>query len=393
MCKKTCSLLTRHSSLPVVILFLFSITSCQKASQEDKNTTHVKVFYEEDKYGGWPANWGIWSWNNEILVGFTKANHKERKSHTFDRETSRNMFARSKDGGQNWTIEDGFEHGITEQTVEHQIGKLSKPATVLEESIDFSNPNLAFTFRMVDMYEGPTSFYYSYDRGKTWKGAHQLNIDFGSKKPAGIVSRTDYIIDGKHSMTAFLTVGFIEGDTNWREVACVRTLDGGLTWKLVSWIGPEKINSIMPSSIRLDHSNILTMIRRTKPPEMVAFVSEDNGSQWKQLNNPVKMDSSGNPPALLKLKDGRLCLVYGIRESETMPDGIGMYVVYSSDNGQSWSTPKLLRGKDGAVWDIGYPRSIELPNGNIVAIYYYNNADAGDKNRYIAATIFNPKNN
>lgn len=31
---------------------------------------HVRVYFERGMFGGWPANHGIWSWGNEILVGF-----------------------------------------------------------------------------------------------------------------------------------------------------------------------------------------------------------------------------------------------------------------------------------------------------------------------------------
>ncbi len=369
---------------------IIAIISCDQKASETDDVRHVKVYYEEGMYGGWPANWGIWSWDNEILVGFTKGKHLEKESHTFDRSTSKTMFGRSLDGGRTWSIEDGYARGITEATFEHNIGELSQPAAPLHDSIDFFDPNLAFTFRMTNLLEGPTSFYYSYDRGKSWKGAYQLDIDFSPRKPAGIVSRTDYVIDGKHAMTAFLTVGFMEGDTNWREVACVRTEDGGLTWRLLSWIGSEKANSIMPGSVRLDESSLLCMIRQTKPPEMTSYLSQDDGLTWSRLPNPVIVDRNGNPPALLKLQDGRLCLVYGLRNKETRPEDIGMYVTYSSDIGQTWTEPQLLRGQDGAVWDIGYPRAVELPDGKVVAVYYYNNADAGDSYRYIAATVFDP---
>lgn len=382
--------MTNHLSLLFSFLVAFIFQSCDQKASPGEEVQHVKVYYEEGMYGGWPANWGIWSWDNEVLVGFTKGEHLEKESHTFDRSTSKTMFARSLDGGLSWSIEDGYEHGITEATFEHNIGERSKPATTLGDRIDFSDPNFAFTFRMTNLLEGPTSFYYSYDRGKSWNGAYQLNVDFGSKNPAGIVSRTDYIVDGQHSMTAFLTVGFVDGDTDWREVACVRTEDGGLTWKLLSWISPEHVNSIMPGSVRIDESTLLCMIRQTKPPEMTSYLSKDNGLTWSRLPNPVTVDRNGNPPALLKLQDGRLCLVYGLREKETRPEGIGMYVTYSSDHGQTWTEPHLLRGQDGAVWDIGYPRAVDLPDGKVVAVYYYNNADAGDPYRYIAATVFDP---
>ncbi len=376
------------------IISVKSTTAYSGTDQDpvDNKPTHVKVFYEEGRYGGWPANWGIWSWDNEILVGFTEGDHLDKESHTFDRESSYAMFARSLDGGETWSVEDAFASGITESTFEHNLGSKSQSARELNTSIDFSHPDLALTFRMCNLRDGPSSFYYSYDRGKTWEGAFRLSVDFPDKKPAGIVTRTDYIVESKNEVTAFLTVSFREGDKDWREVACVRTTDGGKTWNHISWIGPAGIGSIMPSSVRLDPSSILTMFRITKPPRMVSFSSNNNGLSWQQLDDPVMVDRTGNPPALLKLDDGRLCLVYGLRNEETRPEGIGMYVVFSSDNGQSWTEPTLLRGQDGAVWDIGYPRAVQLPNGNVVAVYYYNNADSGDKYRYIAATIFNPDN-
>ncbi|MEG3655836.1 sialidase family protein [Arenibacter palladensis] len=391
----------------IIMFVLIMIIGCNTKTKQNKPTAlsasevtttetgdgikNIKVFYQEGKYGGWPANWGAWNWDNEILVGFTVADHLDTtRGHTFDVGTAYTKFARSLDGGLTWSLEDGYSKGITESTFEHNLGEKSEESISLSEEIDFTNPNFAMTFRARTLLDGPSSFYYTYDRGKKWTGPFKLEVDFEDRRPVGIVSRTDYIVEGPHEMTAFLTVGFRDNNINWREVACVRTIDGGKTWKHLSWVGEEQVNSIMPSSVRLGPSRLLTTIRQTKPPKMVSFLSEDNGITWKQQVNPVLVDSNGNPPALLKLKDGRLCIIYGIRKKETMPDGIGMYVAYSNNEGRSWSNPELLRGKDGAVWDIGYPRAVLLPSGKVVALYYYNNADNGDKHRYIAATIFQP---
>ena len=32
---------------------------------------------EEGRFAGWPANHGIWSWGNEILVGFSAGYHRD----------------------------------------------------------------------------------------------------------------------------------------------------------------------------------------------------------------------------------------------------------------------------------------------------------------------------
>ena len=74
---------------------------------------HVKVYYQPGRYGGWPANNGIWSWGNEILVGLVGGHHKEKQGHTIDPEKPRlHLFGRSLDGGETWSIEDAYESGL-----------------------------------------------------------------------------------------------------------------------------------------------------------------------------------------------------------------------------------------------------------------------------------------
>ena len=42
---------------------------------------HVTVYYEKGRFGGWPANNGIWSWGNEILVGLINGIYKAKELH------------------------------------------------------------------------------------------------------------------------------------------------------------------------------------------------------------------------------------------------------------------------------------------------------------------------
>jgi len=127
--------------------------------------------------------------------------------------------------------------------------------------LDFTNPNSAVAIRMVSSKGGGYSrFYYSKDRAKTWQGP--FNLPHFDRK--GIAARTDYIVNGKHDLMAFMTAS----KENGREgrVFCTRTTDGCKTWKL-SWIGPEpEAFSIMSSSVRLSPTRVLTAIRRKGAP-------------------------------------------------------------------------------------------------------------------------------
>jgi|TARA_B110000116_G_C16670928_1_gene506188 hypothetical protein len=62
---------------------------------------HVVVSSKPGRYHGWPANNGIWSWGDEILVGFTQADYVQQTGHSID-GVQENHLAKSLDGGQTW---------------------------------------------------------------------------------------------------------------------------------------------------------------------------------------------------------------------------------------------------------------------------------------------------
>jgi hypothetical protein len=247
--------------------------------------------------------------------------------------------------------------------------------------LDFTHPDSALALRMISSQRGYSRFLYSSDRGKTWQGPYKLPT-YDQKV---VSARTDYLVNGKHDLTAFITTS----KQNGREgrPLCIRTRDGGKTWDFVSWIGPEPEGfSIMPSSVRLSPTRILTTLRRKEGPEhwIDAWVTDDNGKTWQYRNRPAPSTggSVGNPPSMIKLKDGRLCLTYGYRS-----EPYGIRARLSQDNGLTWGEQIILRG-DGGCWDLGYPRTVQRRDGKVVTVYYFN--DRKDQERYIAATIWEP---
>lgn len=349
---------------------------------------HVKVYYEPGRFGGWPANYGIWNWGNEILVGYSRGYYKDLgpTQHHIDREKPEEFWlARSRDGGKTWSQEHPAEQGslIPRGVALHGTetpGLELPPVTDLKEPMDFTHPDFVLTFRMDDYQGGLSRFEYSYDRGKTWNGPYRLP-NFGTP---GTAARTDYIVNGKHDAFCFITVAKANGREG--RPACVRTKDGGLTWELVSFIGPEPEGfAIMPSTVRISDTELFTTLRCREGTFrwISAWRSLDNGASWTFENNPVDYAGEGNPPCLNKLPDGRLCLTYGFR---AYPYSIRARL--SEDNGKTWG-PQIVLRDDGTDRDIGYVRSIVRPDGKVVTTYYIDEPATGPE-RYIGATIWDP---
>jgi len=364
-------------------LLLASSLAASDLRQAPAAPQHVIVWREANRYGGWPANHGIWIWGNEILVGFSAGHMKlgDPNRHPIDRERpEEHLLARSRDGGETWKIErtttllpppaPGHMAGVPTESGGRPLAELTEP-------MPFTAPGFAMTVRYGDIHTGPSWFYYSTDRGTSWRGPHALP-SFGQKR---LMARTDYIVDGPQSLTMFLTAA----KANDREgrVICVRTIDGGRTWNPVGLVGPEPEGSdyaIMPASVRLSPSSILTAVRHRRWID--TWRSDDNGATWQSAGRAVPDTGRGNPPAMIRLKDGRLVLTYGFRGE---PYGIRARI--SSDEGRTWSDDVVLRA-DAANWDLGYTRTVQRADGRVVTVYYYN--DKQSPERYIAATIWQP---
>jgi len=362
-------------------LLAWAVLPALGASPSARVVQNVIVYQQPGRYGGWPANHGIWEWGNEILVGF-EAGYFKYNDHTHSIDWDRpaqHLLARSLDGGETWHIEHPLSlrapDGLKQANVPTEPG--GKQPVDCPGGIDFTNPNFALTARMADVNTGPSRFYYSYDRGKIWQGPFRLP-DFGQK---GIAARTDYFVNGPHDLTMFLTAAKSNGKEG--RVICVRTKDGAKSWKMLSFVGPEPPDTdmaIMPSSVRLSKNVYLTAIRHTSWIEL--YRSDDAGLTWRFVSKPVAYtgEHHGNPPFLIRLKDGRLALTYGFRS-----EPYGIRARLSRDEGRTWSDEIPLR-TDGGTWDLGYTRTVQRPDGKLVTVYYFNNDK--NKERYIGATIW-----
>jgi len=354
---------------PIASLGILSAVVLAAAGTEAA-TKHVVVYHEPGRFAGWPANNGVWSWGNEILVGFSRGYFKanEGDGHSIDRDKeSHTALARSRDGGETWKLEEP-------ESLDQREAR-PKP---LPGGIRFTDPNFA-------MRVNAGLLRISYDRGHTWEGPYDLAASF----PFKLTSRTDYLVNGESDCFLFLS-GEQPGikAASYRDRAfCARTTDGGQTFKFVSWMTgePLTVRSVMPTTVRTAPAQLLSVLRRREGDHcwIDAYGSDDNGASWKLRSKVADIaGNNGNPPSLARLPDGRLCAAYGVRAE---PYGIRAKV--SADNGGRWGEEIVLR-RDGRNWDLGYPRTVVRPDGKLVTIYYFTTAEKPEQ--HIVATIWQP---
>jgi hypothetical protein len=295
------------------------------------------------------------------------------------------VLARSLDGGLTWKIEEPATQGALIPRGKAMHGS---PVPGQEQpewldcpgGIDFQHPDFAMTLRMTDTNVGPSCFYYSYDRGHTWKGPFR----FPNLGTPGIAARTDYLVEGPDTCLVFLTAAKSDGKEG--RPLCAKTTDGGKNWQLQGWITPEPAGyAIMPSTAWLDNGGLLTAIRcRYEDKSWIdTYRSTDNGKTWSFASRPVVNTGEGNPASLLRLRDGRLCLIWGQRRSP-----FSINAAFTS--GERERRREYTLRSDGQSRDIGYPRAVERPDGTVVVVYYF--CEEHSKERDIIATLWKPPN-
>ena len=362
---------------------------------------HSIVYREPGRFAGWPANYGIWSWGNEIVVGFT-VGYLDPQGGFHARDRTRPciaMQARSVDGGEIWVTTptpcrtlghrglSADEHVVPALQAQRALDQGCELATG-PGTTAFTHPDFALMCARTGLTRGARSWFYtSENRCSSWEGPYRLSR-FGQ---TGIAARTDYLVSSAQTATLFLTAAKPNGDEG--RVFCARTLDGGQTFSLRSWISPEPQGyQIMPASVRLPGGRILVAVRcqenrRTKDLRnwIDLYASDDDALSWRYLNRPVPdTGNGGNPPTLTRMADGRLCLTHGCRSSP-----FALQARISDDEGLTWGAPITLHAGAGNH-DIGYPRTVQRPDSRMVTVYYWNDDPAGE--RYIVATIWDPPN-
>lgn len=394
--------------LKITFIFLSLLTaSVAMASTYAKSTDksenkYVTIDSKQGRYYGWPANNGLWTWDDgrEILVGYTDGPHDSDGGFHQIGNPQLSRLARSTDGGHTWTSFDPENYVGDGGNLVYSPG-----------NINFGHPD--FVMRVAATgYHGTSDaagrFFYSYDRGQTWNGPYRFNglTDGGNLDNKMITARTDYRVTGPNSAQIFMTARPSKPSsgpdyphrTRRDKPFVVETTDGGKTFNSISWVVdfPDDLydechRAAMPSTVVTDDGNLVMVTRGRNPFNnsqqcwIDAHRSEDNGRTWTHLNggNAIALTgvNNGNPAGLTILDDGRLVVTCGNRDKNQV------LIRVSEDNGDTWGDEIVVRDNLDN-YDFGYPLITQNSDGHLVVIYYMTNDDR--TSTFIEAAIFQP---
>ncbi|HNQ90091.1 MAG TPA: sialidase family protein [Verrucomicrobiota bacterium] len=371
------------------------------ANREAQPMKNAIVAGEAGKFCGWPANNGIWRWDNgrEILVGFSFGDYVEQQGHNLKGGSDATLgivsrLARSMDGGRTWAVEDP-ENFVGDEGV----------ATECPGGVDFEAPG--FALRVVGVgYHGsqdPTgSFFFSNDRGRKWRGPYRFGALMKDANLEGmaLTARTRYLATGPNSCLLFMSArpsGSVLGQIATDKSFVAETSDGGRSFHFVAWIVPleDPYRAVMPAVGRLADGTIIAALRRRDVANNQAtcwvdcYASRDNGRSWSFSSRVGQTGAeNGNPPGLTVLKDGRVVCAYGDRTRDKL------FARASADGGKSWGAEVVLREDfepdQFGDHDFGYPQLTTNERGEVVALYYWATKD--QPQQHIAATVWKLEN-
>ena len=232
-------------------------------------------------------------------------------------------------------------------------------------------------------------FVTSKDNGKTWSAPKFM--DLKGMPFTGLEGPTDAPIEMPDGSLQLAAIGYgIDGDAKNIGAVMLRSTDQGTTWKYVSTIASDPgglmKGFLEPGIVRTKTGRIIAGLRNHGFENAIYVTySDDNGKTWVPF---VKTEMIGHPVDLIQLKDGRIMATYGVRTGggrHTEPGGIR--ACFSNDNGKTWDikTEVQLRS-DFTNWDIGYPESLQMPDGKVLTAYYFNLF----QKYYLGTTIWTP---
>ena len=359
------------------------MASVRSKARRAKNVDNAIVYRRENEFASHPYVRGFWETAaGHLICNFSVATVDYRGDPNQLAHTGlvagaggrRAMTVRSEDRGRTWTIANQDAQRPNNDVMVPRVGIDGRPAPLIDiGAVDFLNKDvLVSNFNHQYMPQDPlirdfyndlrntveaperrVFFRISQDAGKSWSRSAMLPND-GFYSMAATESAT-VRPDGRCLL--FLSGVTTQGQQS-RPMVC-RSMDDGTDFHFMSFVVPndtrfEGLNVMYPRGLMLPNGRLLCTLRldRNWAGDMWTelHASDDGGRTWGFLSRATEF---GAPSAPLRLRDGRLVMVYGQRLAPS-----GVRAVVSEDEGRTWSGEIIVRD-DGGSWDVGYPRAWE----------------------------------
>lgn len=216
----------------------------------------------------------------------------------------------------------------------------------------------------------------SSDGGRTWsadpKGLPARCPDGGVTIPFGDILPG---ADGNLRLAVYTAKALVGLPTGSELVYLFRSRDDGRTWTdPVALSAPHYRNET--AILHLGEGKWIGVARYD---ELGLFRSSDDGQSW-QFRGTVT-STAELPGHLLRLADRRILLTHGDRTQDK-----GVEVRFSKDEGITWSEPWRVNDFQG---DGGYPSSVQLPDGQVLTVYYAKKIKGHD-GYHMGAVVWDP---
>lgn len=223
----------------------------------------------------------------------------------------------------------------------------------------------------------------SFDEGRTWEGPNTVDTSAFSKNDGGVFAPVVEFSDGK----LLMPISTRQRETGRHVAALMSSDDKGETWQPYSeitswkpregpWMGEQEniLSFGLPTVAAYDDRNLISAGWSNSEIGTLVTTSDDAGKTWSRVRPVV---TKGECSHIYAADNGLTLLSYGYRRP---PYGIRVWPSY--DRGKTWNPDKAVALRsDGAMRDLGYPRTIQLPNGEFFCVYYFNAHDE-DKSYY-----------
>lgn len=204
----------------------------------------------------------------------------------------------------------------------------------------------------------------STDGGRTWEPA----VRTPCSAPHGPIQLKDgrLLYVGKSGDADHKNLGAGIG-----KIVAAESVDKGKTWRVIGEIPlPAEINVLRdchePHAVETTDGRIVAQIRcHLKKDGFMGSIQSESSDGGKTWTLAKTMGLDGYPPHLIRLADGKLLTVYGRRWGN-----LGEFACLSDDQGRTWDVKNEIKLAGHWNGDLGYPASVQLPDGTILTVYY-----------------------